>query len=78
MKVKDFIFTFNCVISFPNCITSFVPCTLISTASFRFSSNLIVAAAWKMTFIFEISVCLSVNDKPKPAIEQSPEMVTIL
>jgi hypothetical protein len=28
--------------------------------------------------MLEISVCRSVNDKPKPAIEQSPAMVTIL
>lgn len=59
-------------------MTSLVPCTLISTASFKLSSNLIVAAAWKMMPILDTSVCLSINDKPKPATEQSPATVTIL
>lgn len=80
-KLKDILQilrTFNCFISLPSSITSFVPCTLISMASFKFSSNLIVAAAWNMMLMLEISVCLSVSDRPNPASEQSPAIVTIL
>lgn len=71
-------FTFKFFISFANSMTSLVPCTLMSTASFKFSSNLTVAAAWKMMLMLLARVCLSVSERPSPAIEQSPATVTIL
>lgn len=70
--------TCNCCICEHNSINSRVPCTLMLTAKRSFSSKRTVAAAWKTTFAFDISVCRSTIFKPKPAREQSPKIATIL
>ena len=53
-------------------IISLVPLVFISTADFRGSSNLTVAAAWNTIDTVSSKIWRSVVDKPRPISAQSP------